>query len=119
MKRRVIRALRPRAARLLSAAIALASLPALSALAAPVDCLAMQQPLVKIPEIVSSGGRLRGTILLNDQEERVNFRTPPQSLPGDLSQRTADTCFSQFMRAYHVGTTAAKTPSLADPLPGP
>ena len=69
---------------------------------------------MKIPEIVSSGGRLRGTILLNDQEESVNFRTPPQSLPGDLTQRTADTCFSQYMRAYHVGAVAAKSQALSD-----
>ena len=43
---------------MLSAAIALAALPALPAFSAPVDCLPMQQPLVKTPEIVSSGGRL-------------------------------------------------------------
>jgi len=42
---------------------------------APVDCLPMQQALVKIPEIVTDGaGHLRGTVVLNDQEERVNFR---------------------------------------------
>ena len=93
---------------------------ALSARAQQVDCLPMQQSLVKIPEIVSSDGFLRGTILLNDQLERINFRTPPQSVPGDLTQRTADTCFAQYVRAYHVGGEPLPPPgSLTDPLPGP
>jgi hypothetical protein len=39
------------------------------------------QPLVKVPEIVSSNGVLRGTVLLSDRQERMAFRTPPTA-PG-------------------------------------
>src|SRR5438270_57631 len=39
------------------------------------------QPLVKIHEIVSTNGVLRGTILLSDHQERMAFRTPPNA-PG-------------------------------------
>ena len=104
---------------ILSAIVALVAVPMLSAQAQPVDCLPMQQPLVKIPEMVSKDGRLRGTFLLTDQQERINFRTPPQSLPGDLSQRTATTCFAQYMRSYRIGNSPAPSQGLADPLPGP
>jgi FtsP/CotA-like multicopper oxidase with cupredoxin domain len=100
--------------------IAASGFPLQSAQAASVDCLPMQQPLVKIPEIVSHNGVLRGTMLLNDELQRVNFRTPPQSVPGDLTQRTADTCFAQYMRAYHIGGRPLPPPgSLTEPLPGP
>lgn len=124
-----VRTARPRSARgaspprwlwILTVLAVMSGFPALSAQAASVDCLPMQQPLVKIPEIVSGGGRLRGTVLLNDELQRVNFRTPPQSVPGDLTKRTANTCFAQYMRAYHVGGAPLPPPgSLADPLPGP
>ena len=40
-------------------------------------CLQTGLPLVKIPEIVSSQGVLRGTILLIDQQQRLAFRHPP------------------------------------------
>ena len=103
----------------LTVLLALIAFQVLPAMAAPVDCVPMQQDLVKIPEIAASGGRLRGTILLNDQQERLNFRTPPQSLPGDLTQRTADTCFPQYVRAYHAGSAVPAQAGLSDPLPGP
>jgi FtsP/CotA-like multicopper oxidase with cupredoxin domain len=103
---------------ILSAIIAIGGLPALSAQAQPIPCLPIQQPLVKIPEIITDGqGHLRGTILVNDQEERINFRTPPQSLPGGPG--TKITCFSQFMRAYHAGNEPPAGAGFADPLPGP
>src|SRR4051794_25024509 len=73
---------------------AIAGFSAEPARAAPIDCLPMQQPLVRIPEIVSNSGILHGTILLNDELQRIAFRTPPQSVPGDLTQRTASTCFA-------------------------
>jgi FtsP/CotA-like multicopper oxidase with cupredoxin domain len=92
---------------------------AMPARAAQMDCLPTQQALVKIPEIVTKGGVLRGTILLDDVQERVNFRTPPQSIPGSLAARTADSCFPQYVRAYHAGSVRAPLPGLADPLPGP
>src|SRR6185437_13863857 len=77
----------------------IAAVFAMPARAAQVDCLPTQQGLLKIPEIASKGGVLRGTILLDDVQERVNFRTPPQSIPGSLAARTADTCFPQYVRA--------------------
>lgn len=106
---------------LLAAIVAIMGLSAMSARAQQtVDCLPMQQPLVKIPEIVSHNGRLHGTILLNDELQRINFRTPLNSLPGDLTQQTGDTCFAQYVRAYHIGgTSLPPAGSLTDPSPGP
>jgi FtsP/CotA-like multicopper oxidase with cupredoxin domain len=100
---------------ILPAIAAIVGLPALPAQAQS-GCLPMQQPLVKIPEIVSSGGVLHGTILLNDEFQRINFRVPPQSLPGDLKKRTANDCVKQPMRAYKGGTPLLPP---GDPLPGP
>src|SRR3954454_16830805 len=71
--------------------------------AAPIDCLPMQQALIKIPEIASDNGVLGRTILLTDELHPVPTRTPPQSVPGDLTQRTANACFAQCLRVYHVG----------------
>ena len=99
---------------------AIIGLPVLSARAAPVDCLPIQQTLVKIPEIVTDGaGHLRGTVLLNDQEERVTFRIPlgGGNVPG--APNTKFTCLPQFMRAYQVGGAPSASGGLADPMPGP
>ena len=100
--------------------VAIVGLPVLTARAAPVDCLPMQQALVKIPEIVTDGaGHLRGTVLLNDQEERINFRIPLGSgnVPG--APNTKFTCLPQFVRAYQAGGTPVASGGLADPMPGP
>ena len=100
--------------------VAIVGLPVLSAHAAPVDCLPMQQALVKIPEIVTDGaGHLRGTVLLNDQEERVNFRIPlgGGNVPG--APNTKFTCLPQFMRAYQASGALSASGGLADPMPGP
>src|SRR5260370_31068682 len=87
--------------------------------AQPVDCPPMQQKLVPIPEIVTDDvGHLRGTIVLDDQLERVNFRIPlgGGNVPGGAG--TGNTCLRQFMRTFHVGGPPPTT-GLADPLPGP
>ncbi len=100
--------------------VLLVGLGAPSGHAAPVDCLPMQQPLVKIPEIVTDGaGHLRGTVLLNDEEERINFRVPlgGGNVPGAPNTKT--TCLPQFMRAYHAAGAPPAGGGLADPMPGP
>jgi FtsP/CotA-like multicopper oxidase with cupredoxin domain len=91
--------------------------PALAA--APVPCPPIQQDLVKLPEIASDPAthRLKGTILLNDQEERVTFRRPPSATPG--TPTATQTCYVQYMRSYHAGEANGGTTATPDPLPGP
>jgi FtsP/CotA-like multicopper oxidase with cupredoxin domain len=102
----------------------LGQMPAAHAL----DCLPISQPLVKIPEIVSQMGVLRGTIMLEDVQERMIFRIPtlngqavPPGTPGAIYQ-----CLPQNVRAFRAldpsfplqpGPHAV--PNLPDPLPGP
>jgi FtsP/CotA-like multicopper oxidase with cupredoxin domain len=64
------------------------------------DCLPPGQPLLRIPELISQDGKLRGTILLADEQQRVNFSTG---------------CALQYMR-YFRGEKAV-TPQ-AMPQPG-
>jgi FtsP/CotA-like multicopper oxidase with cupredoxin domain len=98
--------------------VAVAVLGAAPARAAgPVECPPVMQPLVKIPEIAAVGHRLKGTILLNDQEERVIFRRPPTATPGAPS--ATQTCYVQYMRAYHAEEAPNATAETPDPLPGP
>jgi hypothetical protein len=78
------------------------------------------QPLVKIPEIVSSNGVLRGTVLLSDRQERVAFRTPPTA-PGS-DEMKHQVCQPQYVRYF--ADPAAPAPVVApgdysNPLPGP
>ena len=78
------------------------------------------QPLAKVPEIVSSNGVLRGTILLSDRQERIAFRTPPTA-PGSDEMRH-QVCQPQYVRYF--ADTAAPAPVVApgdyaNPLPGP
>jgi FtsP/CotA-like multicopper oxidase with cupredoxin domain len=78
--------------------------------------------LIKVPEIVSNKGVLKGTILLSDQQVLMGFRTPPQSEPGQTG--TFQVCQPQYVR-YFSGLNAAPAlpPTPADqyplPVPGP
>ena len=38
---------------------------------AAIDCLPLGQPLLKVPELVSQDGVLRGTMLLSDEQQRI------------------------------------------------
>jgi hypothetical protein len=119
MKRRVTGVPRTLWLSMLAAVAAIAGLLPLSAQAQPIPCLPIQQPLVKIPEIVTDGqGHLRGTIQVIDQQELIPYRIPlgfgnVPGLPG-----TTIVCLPQFMRAYQVGGTPPAN-GLANPLPGP
>ncbi len=85
-----VRTARPRSARgaspprwlwILTVLAVMSGFLALSAQAASVDCLPMQQPLVKIPEIVSGGGRLRGTVPVERRTATGQFPHAPAERP--------------------------------------
>jgi FtsP/CotA-like multicopper oxidase with cupredoxin domain len=91
-----------------------------------VDCPAIQQPLIKIPEIVSQNGQLRGTIVLRDEQmQRLAFK-----------QGNANRCAPQRVRSFQAidavlpayqgmpppgygGVPPIPVNQTADPVPGP
>jgi FtsP/CotA-like multicopper oxidase with cupredoxin domain len=78
------------------------------------------QPLVKIHEIVSTNGVLRGTILLSDHQERLAFRTPPNA-PGP-DEMKHQVCQPQYVRYFSDPTELIPVVPPGDypnPLPGP
>jgi FtsP/CotA-like multicopper oxidase with cupredoxin domain len=91
-----------------------------------VDCLPMGQPLITLPEIVSHDGKLRGTIMLIDEQARVSFRqqytvgssTKVVTTPND---KAPTKCFVQHIRQFRIGTgSPVPAPSpYGDPMPGP
>src|SRR5690349_18166192 len=72
------------------------------------------QVLVKVPEIVSSNGVLKGTIRLADQQVVMAFRVPPGfgNVPGKPGSRQV--CQPQYVR-YFTGLNAV--PAIAPPPP--
>jgi FtsP/CotA-like multicopper oxidase with cupredoxin domain len=104
-----------------SLAIVVTLRPAAQLCAQKLSCLPEQQDLVKIPELVSQDGRLRGTMLLSDERERLTFRQPPSKKPGE-PHATVE-CLPQYVRTFRgVGALPpppAKTGAYPDPLPGP
>jgi FtsP/CotA-like multicopper oxidase with cupredoxin domain len=86
-----------------------------------VPCPAEQQPLVKIPELASQDNKLRGTIVLSDEQERIAVRQPSNTLPGDPG--TVTKCQPQYVRTLRgVNASPAPAPSASpypDPMPGP
>jgi hypothetical protein len=75
------------------------------------------QDLAKIPTIDAVGHKLKGTILLTDQQEWVSFRRSPTATPG--ASGATQTCYVQYMRVYHAGLALNHTTAMPDPLPGP
>ena len=78
------------------------------------------QPLVKIHEIVSTNGVLRGTILLSDHQERMAFRTPPNA-PGP-DEMKHQVCQPQYVRYFSDPAEPIPVVPPGDypnPLPGP
>lgn len=72
-----------------------------------IRCLPDQQPLVKIPEVVSdqTNHRLRATLITTSEQQRMTFRYPLQlgnppaaAQPGQPGTFTA--CFPQWVRAF-------------------
>lgn len=100
-----------------------------------IPCLAPQQPLVKIPEIISKDGRLRATLIAGTEQVRMPSRyptsfvidptkTPPKtqaSQPGD--PQTFQGCYPEWVRTFRSPDTTTPFPQptngLADPFPGP
>jgi FtsP/CotA-like multicopper oxidase with cupredoxin domain/plastocyanin len=91
-----------------------------------IPCLAPQQPLVKIPEIISKDGRLRATLIAGTEQVRMPSRNPTSvdgraSQPGD--PKTFQGCFPEWVRTFRSPDTTTPFPQPttgpADPLPGP
>jgi FtsP/CotA-like multicopper oxidase with cupredoxin domain len=120
-------ALRRGLAAVSAAAALIALMP--SAQAQGVVCPPISQPLVKIPEIVSENGVLRGTVMLQDVQLRMLFRIPqttpgralPPGTPGAIYQ-----CLGQTVRGFRgldavppVPPGPFADPYYPDPVPGP
>ena len=91
-----------------------------------VSCLKAQQPLVRIPEIISKDGRLRATLIAGTEQVRMPSRNPTSfdskpSQPGD--PQTFQGCFPEWVRTFRSPDTTTPFPQptsgLADPFPGP
>ena len=93
-----------------------------------VKCLPENQDLPRIPELVTSGGRLRATITLTSELNRIAERQPitmpdkTASQPGQPG--TFFACWPQWVRAFR--SPEAKPPyavipdgQYGDPMPGP
>lgn len=87
--------------------------------ASQIPCLAPEQPLVRIPEIVSKDGRLRGTVITGTELARMPMRyadptkTPPAKppvQPGDPA--SMQVCFPEWVRTF-------RSPDTTTPFPGP
>ena len=104
------------AATALAVALTLLQAPAANA---AIDCLPVGLPLVKIPEIVSQHGVLRGTIVLADEEQRLIFRSPGGK-PGQPG--TSFECQPQRVRVFRSPDADPPMPiatGRTDPMPGP
>jgi FtsP/CotA-like multicopper oxidase with cupredoxin domain len=82
-----------------------------------------QQELIKTPELISSNGRLRATITVESEKQRLAFRYPAGSRPGDAG--TFNACYEQWVRAFRTpdaapAYAAAPAPgTYRDPMAGP
>ena len=76
--------------------------------------------LPTIPELISKDGKLRGTVLLTDEQQRLTFKVPPGAAPSDSNTIR---CAPQYVRVWKgVGATPAPPASTGpypDPMPGP
>jgi len=83
-------------------------------------CLAVSQPLLKIPELAAKNGVLRGTVVLTDEQRRLIFRSPGTrpGQPGSFFD-----CQPQRVRAFYGLEAVPKVPpspgGIIDPVPGP
>jgi FtsP/CotA-like multicopper oxidase with cupredoxin domain len=93
-----------------------------------VPCLPQQQDLPKIPELISSGGKLRATITVVSEQNRIGTRNPPQATAGTATQpgdpKSFQACFPTWVRAFRSPDAdppypAAKPGVLLDPMNGP
>jgi FtsP/CotA-like multicopper oxidase with cupredoxin domain len=91
------------AASFLWAPPAVAQLPAIQA--TPVACPPANQPLVRIPEIVSDKGKLAGTLRLGTAKQRLNLG--------------GTNCLDQYVRQFTGGTVLPDYPGTPVPVPAP
>jgi len=84
-----------------------AQLPAIQGTS--VDCPPANQPLVRIPEIVSNNdGKLVGTLRLATAKQTVN-----------LTGKTGKNCIEQYVRQFTGGTVVPNYPGTSVPVPAP
>ena len=73
-----------------------------------------------IPELVSSNGKLRATLLLTAEQQRLTFKTPPNAAPSDSN---VIKCAPQYVRVFKgIGAMPPlpkPTGDYPDPMPGP
>src|ERR1043165_4776795 len=93
-----------------------------------IQCPAPGQPLIRIPELVSQDGKLRGTILLNNGVQRLYLgaKDATQCLPQDVRQfRGVNAVLPGYPGAIppgfpgYVPPTPAPPTGILDPSPGP
>ncbi len=91
-----------------------------------IACLPQQQPLLKVPEIISKGGKLRATIIAGTEQQRMGTRYPTRingrpSQPGD--PQTYEACYPEFVRVFRspdaIPPYPGPTKGFADPMSGP
>jgi FtsP/CotA-like multicopper oxidase with cupredoxin domain len=73
-----------------------------------------------VPELISNNGKLRATVVLSDEQQRITFKTPPSAPPSDTN---VIKCAPQYVRVFK-GIGAMPPPprsesNYPDPLPGP
>jgi FtsP/CotA-like multicopper oxidase with cupredoxin domain len=83
------------------------------------------QTLIPVPVLDSSGGRLRGTIILSDEQQWMTFRVPP-SAPTDSARSQCQPQYVRMFREYGARSSMASAPygpfsrgQYALPRPGP
>jgi FtsP/CotA-like multicopper oxidase with cupredoxin domain len=96
--------------------------PAAATVNTQIKCLTANPDLPKIPELVSSGGRLRGTVTVVSELNRVAERQPTGSQPGEPGNFYA--CWPQWVRAFRSPEAQPPYATIpegqwGDPLPGP
>jgi FtsP/CotA-like multicopper oxidase with cupredoxin domain len=76
--------------------------------------------LPTVPELISNGGKLRATVVLTDEQQRLTFKTPPGKAPSDTN---VIKCAPQYVRVFKgIGAMPPipkPTSDYPDPMPGP
>ena len=76
--------------------------------------------LPTVPELITSGGKLRATVVLTDEQQRLTFKTPPGNAPAD---NNVIKCAPQYVRVFKgIGAMPPipkPTSDYPDPMPGP
>lgn len=114
---------------ILGQAAALKAQPGPTASPSPVNpcptALMPSQVLKPVPEIVTTGGKLRGTVILGDEQEWMTFRVPV-SAPSDQSRSQCEPQYVRTFRELGAVSAMASVPygaysrgSYAVPRPGP